>query len=117
MTRHEAFAQQGVPNIHRRQWHAAACDGVQVLSVWDENITADRAEAHVHQNAYHLFDPGMRVRVVVQRGERDTETQNMKTLDAEPDPRPWTVIATEERSIDHPSRRLLHVVTIQRAES
>lgn len=117
MNRHEAFARQGVPNIHRRQWHAAASDGIQVLSVWDENIAGDRAEAHVHQNAYHLFAPGMCVRVVVQRGKRDTETQNMKTLDAEPDLRSWTVIATEERAIDHPSRRLLHVVTIQRAKS
>lgn len=117
MKRHEAFARQGAPNINRSQWHAEASDGVQVLSVWDENILMDHAEAHVHQNAYHLFEPGMLVRVVVQRGERDSETQNMKTLGASPDPKPWTVLAKEVRAIDHPTRRFLHVLTIQRAEN
>jgi hypothetical protein len=116
MNRQDAFAQQGVPNINRKQWHAAASDGLQVLSVWEENIKANRAEAHVHQNAYHIFEPGMSVRIVVQRGERDPETQNMKTLEAYPDTLTWTVLTKEERAIDHPSRRFLHVVTIQRAE-
>jgi len=117
MNRQEAFRQHGVHNINRSQWHAETSDGVQVLSVWDENITADRAEAHVHQNAYDRFEPGMQVRVVVQSGERDPETQNMRTLDAYPDLLDWTVLAKNERAIDHPTRRVLHVVTIRRAES
>lgn len=116
MNRKEAFSRQGVPSVNRSQWHAAASDGVQVLSVWEENILTDLAEAHVHQNAYHTFEPGMSVRVVVQRGELDPETQNMKTLEAYPDTLTWTVLSKEERAIDHPSRRFLHVVTIQRAE-
>ena len=58
----------------------------------------------------------MRVRVVVQRGKRDPETHNMKTLDASPDPLHWTVLAKEERAIEHPSRRLLHVLKIKRIE-
>lgn len=116
MSRSEAFAHHGVPRINRSQWHAEASDGVHVLSVWEENIKANRAEAHVHQNAYHIFEPGMIVRIVVQRGERDPETQNMKTLSAYPDTLTWTVLAKEVRAIDHPSRRFLHMVTIQRAE-
>lgn len=118
MKRSDAFAELGVPNLGRRQWNAPATDGTQVLSVWHTNLADDgsAAEAHVHKKDFGLFVPGVSVRVVIQRGERDAETGNMSTVEAYPCRSGWTVTGKEIRPVDHPNRIVLHVVSLRRED-
>ena len=116
MNRQQAFAHHGVTKIGRSQWHAQADDGTHVLSVWEDKISADSAQAHIHNHAQNTFAAGTRVWVVVQRGIEDPDTKNVVTQNAEPDRRPWVVVGQEMRAIDHPRRRFLHVLKIKLAK-
>lgn len=79
MKRQAVFEHQGVSRIGQSQWHAIAEDGIDVLSVWEDNIAGKQAEAHVHRNAYDRFKSGMITCVVVQCCIRDPDTHNMIT--------------------------------------
>ena len=117
MNRQDAFAHHGVLKIGRAQWHAQAEDGTHVLSVWEENLKSDKAEAHIHNHSQDTFTIGDIVRVVVQRGVENQDTQSMITQNSEPDRGAWVVVGQEMRAIEHPRRQFLHVLKIERTES
>jgi hypothetical protein len=57
MSRQKAFSFHGVPNIGRAQWHAQADDGTHVFSVWEDNMSGDYAEAHIHNHSVGRNQP------------------------------------------------------------
>lgn len=114
MNRSEAFAAQGVSKINRSQWHAVADDGVHVVSIWENNVSGDTAEAYVHKKHFSNFHEGMQVRAVIQRGTRDTDTGNMETENSEPDTSHWTILTKEIRSINEKRLNELHVVHVSK---
>lgn len=113
MDRRSAFAHLGATGIHR-QWHLTASDGVEVVSVWEHLIDGDKAEAHVHAKYFRNFQPGQEVRVVIQKGSRDSETGNMQTEDAEPDTANWTIVSKTIRPLAGRWISKLHVVNLKR---
>lgn len=117
MSRHKAFSFHGVPNIGRSQWHAQADDGTHVFSVWEDNMSCDYAEAHIHNHSVDAFEVGTEVRVVVQRGVEDAEKQSMITQKADPNFGRWVIEGQETRAIDHPRRDFLHVLKSRRVDS
>ncbi len=113
MNRRETFAFHGARGIIR-QWHLRAADGVEVVSIWEDLIESDEAEAHIHKKHFADFHEGMEVRAVIQRGTRDPNTGNMKTEHSDPDVNLWTIVAKETRPLKDNRLQHLHVIKLRR---